>query len=109
MGAVKKGDRVRVVLEGEVASVHGQDVLIDSGSRLKHVVVEDHVVSIEVLKPPVERFKPGDRLRRKDFEPGYEITLADEGYLQHFSNGTVHYFSHRSDVFNSDSYELVVR
>lgn len=114
---LKAGDRVRVVIEDTVESV--SLCRAPAGQRLDLTNAHDEecgmwvlesdptLVSVEKLKPKPEVFKPGDRLRRKNWAAPYEITLASEGYLQHLPGGHVGYYTDDvpRDRFNSDCYE----
>ena len=103
----RTGDRVRVVLEGEVGLLSPRRRGFDIGGSGGNHIYPDagHVISIEKLEPPVTVFKPGDRLRRKDGWD-YEVTIADDGYLQHFEGGSVRYYpGYSHDEFTSERYD----
>lgn len=104
-----EGDRVRVVMEGEVTWTSSESGRFTLESQNTVLPRAEHVVSIEKLEPPVRVFKPGDRLRRKSGAP-YEITLTDTGYVQHVSNHNGHhdYSDTDEEWFNSDNFELVL-
>lgn len=99
---VKCGDRVRVVLEGEVYSAYANSIAIVGGSDKNFINPKaKHVKSIEVLEPPVEVFAPGTVVRSKQSEDLY--TVGELGYLRHRDG---HFY--RSDVrFTSRNYERV--
>lgn len=107
----KKGDRVRIVIEGPWLYTDETDV--EYTARTKGIVVaDDDTFSIEKIEPPVTVFKSGDRIRRigAGYEPGmgYQVTLGDEGYLQHFTVGGSDYCEYTgTEEFTSDFYELV--
>jgi hypothetical protein len=115
MTEFKKGDRVRVTFDGAVT---------DAPTFVKRlrVTTDDHkygvrgslawveVEHVEKIEPPVEVFKPGDRLRRKGWEGAYEITLGSEGYLQHLTSGGVSYSTYTAsprEFFNSENFDKV--
>lgn len=85
----KVGDRVRVVLEGEVTDTAGGSVTISDralrGSDpvfwCSSTVADDakFLVSVEKVEPPVEFFKPGDVVR--DTRNGMLYALSTEGYI----------------------------
>ena len=109
----EEGDRVRVVLEGEVAYVSGGDFEVGAPFESNYIRLgTEHVVSVEKLEPPVTVFKPGDRLRSTGHGI-YEVTLGDSGYLQHYSEaagGGVEYYGYAGnerEVFTSENYELL--
>ena len=79
---LKKGDRVRIVIEDEVAGLRGGlDTLCNSFHAL-----DSHIVSIEKLKPALPT-EPGTTFRaRVTFQDGwdvkpYESTLFVRDYL----------------------------
>lgn len=97
-----KGDRVRVVLEGEVKHVYSDgDLHIESAKYYKTEVPREGIISIEKIEPPVEVFKPGDVVRGKVF--GHVFTIADDGYVSH-STGA---FRPGYNEFTSRGYEKV--
>ena len=108
-----KGDRVRVVLEGEVRATNGMytNVQNDEGEWLAEFKHE--LVPVEKIEPPVTIFKPGDRIRA--LGGGNEYTLADAGYVSHGSAGVtgrgrlMSYMdtATQRDHWTSDRYELV--
>lgn len=65
----RKGDRVRVVLEGTVAdSSYGGDpaaFCVGAGGHHANLIVpsEPQVVSVEILPPPEPDWQPGDVVR----------------------------------------------
>jgi hypothetical protein len=77
-----KGDRVRVVVEGEVEWVtHYADGVFDlDGGAVGIHPHHKNVVSIEKVEPPVEVFKPGDVVRHK--AQGSVRALASDGYVR---------------------------
>ena len=104
----QRGDRVRVVIEGEVYHVAedrfgvGDDPLDGRGN----IIYPDkgHVVSVEKLEPPVEVFKPGDVVRYKFGPRRYVYTIATGGYVDH-EDGV--YLDAAGDLFTSRSYEKI--
>ena len=117
MNEFRTGDRVRIVLETEVVGKRreGRTIYVKAnGDDELWFDLDQDDITIEKLPPPVVTFKPGDRLRRKGYGAfAYEITLADEGYLQHFAASGVEYNSYNSysgtgrEFFNSDNFDLV--
>lgn len=99
-----KGDRVRVVLEGEVswADVEQFDVRAED-NRLLASVLLGRGASIEKIEPPVEVFKPGDVVRSKWF-PSYLYLINDSGYSYVGGNGSYRSIDH---TFTSKDYEKV--
>lgn len=76
----KKGDRVRVVLEGEVTRGLGITDTFDLEGR--YIYANGYAVtSIEKIEPPVELFGPGDTVRGR--ATGRLFTLAATGYINH--------------------------
>lgn len=107
---VRSGDYVRVTIEGYHTNAHP---LVEYGTHAgdernwEYESTDSDTVTIEKLEPPVEVFKPGDRLRRKGLG-NYEITLGDEGYLQHLASGRTVYAKYGADApdfFNSENFE----
>lgn len=49
----QKGDRVRVVLEGEVTFDGSNEILIRATDGFAHAVWVEHVVSVEKVAPPL--------------------------------------------------------
>lgn len=108
---IKKGDRVRIVLEDEV--VHVSDRFLDTTACSYDD--RDGIVSIEVLPPPVVQFQPGDVVRDKDIsehlyalgEKGYTHLTAYGSYAagSYGQYGEVGYASR--DWFTSESFEKV--
>lgn len=111
---INVGDTLRVMFESVVLDIEddGTIHLADEASGDNFYFHHDdaNFVDAEVVKRAVVTFKPGDRLRRKDWSPlGYEITLADDGYLQHLSNGAVGYHGYGTSrsFFTSENFDLV--
>lgn len=104
MSEVKVGDRVRVVLEGTVGFTWaGNFELLDPTGEVRCSLHPGarHVVSVEVLPPPVETFGPGDVVRRKD--SGAIYTVGKNGYYHHGSTSVVL----GEGLFTSERYERV--
>jgi hypothetical protein len=100
-----KGDRVRVVLEGEVGYVGDLFFDVQGKGALNSISPDgDHVVSIEKLEPPVEVFGPGDVVRHQRI-PGLVYALGASGYFaveaQAWRPGDY------GKAFTSDRYEKV--
>lgn len=111
MSRIKVGDHYKITIEGKWQGQYATSTAELAGMVLDGGFDPDETdeVSVEKIEPPVETFKPGDRLRRKAFG-GYEITLADEGYLQHLSSGvSFHNYTPSSspEFFNSEKFERV--
>lgn len=118
MADFKHGDRVRVTFEGtwdyDPTSVWGASagVNVGGGYKLYERHTLDRARAIERIEPPVEVFKPGDRLRPTSNGIPCEITLGSDGYLQHFIGrpGGVwfyEYVANERESFNSTRYEKV--
>lgn len=111
-GVIQPGDYVRVTIEG---TYEGGDGFITPGVHKdderdwEYASGEGDTVTVEKVEPPVVVFKPGDRIRRKltnGWDIPYEITVADEGYLQHHSGGRVVWRGTRLE-FTSEDFEKV--
>lgn len=111
------GERVRVVLEGDVAddvNSIGFSLEQETGGFFPIMWDDSSVVSIEKIEPPVEVFKPGDRVRSK--ASGAEFTLGEDGYLAHRNPAREPHYSRWMDYrvtatqpshFTSQKYERV--
>lgn len=99
----QKGDRVRVVLEGEVLPDHEYGGFsIGTGVNSNFITHgAEHLVSVEKIEPPVVTFKPGDVVRSKS--DGDVRTLSQRGWINH-TYGSYH---ESSAKFTSENYELV--
>lgn len=102
MTAPRTGDRVRVVLEGEVTAtaVSTSDFWLEG----KRLYLSGHAVkSVEVLAPPVEVFGPGTTVRHK--RSGRLFTVGEgRNYWSH----QLHVRGQSSEGhFNSQDYERV--
>lgn len=71
------GDRVRVVLEGEVNYSPGGFYT----TRHYFSQGDPEVVSIEKIEPPVTVFKPGDVVRPKSKSCEFEYLLTSDGWV----------------------------
>lgn len=111
---IKAGDRVRVVIEGVVSSAHdtgkfrvsvGGDEGHDEGGSFAWV--HPDTATVEKIEPPVEVFKPGDRVRHRHSE--FEVTVGEDGYLLHHTTGDHSWFPKRYDPtqFTSKWYDRV--
>jgi len=94
-----KGDRVRVVLEGEVSWVGSK------GFEVGESYAEDHVVSIEKIEPPVEVFKPGSVVRHRTFGTLYAV--GDVHYVNLESGESYKLTEDSRSVFTTAFYEKV--
>lgn len=103
----QKGDRVRVVLEGEIKTVDlGEGVAARFEGDDYWTTVNERapfVVSIEKLEPPVEVFKPGDVVREIE-RPSVVRTIARAGWINHESGS---FYTGSIDCFTSEDYERV--
>lgn len=104
---IKVGDKVRINAEGTVLEVSSFGDLKVSHSD-GYDVSWFHSRSVEKIKPPVEVFKPGDRVRLKS-DSDCEFTLADSGFLAHWSSGQVDWISSPTSIFTSKGFTLVYR
>lgn len=104
MGDIKPGDYVRITIEGPWYDDDYRTTEQIASIREYGAHPAD-TVTVEKIEPPVEVFKPGDRLRYKGRWSGYEITVADRGYLQHFTDGSVEFFT-TPTKFTSEKYEF---
>lgn len=102
------GDRVRIVIEGDVRSVDSNGDFYTKDNCFEPG--QDTIVSIEKVKPPVEVFKPGDVVRHK--RQRFVVALDRSGYTylsESANNG--HRFAYEQgyepDDFTSEDYERV--
>lgn len=105
----QKGDRVRVVLEGEVLPDHEYGGFsIGTGVNSNFITHgAEHLVSVEKIEPPVVTFQPGDVVRGKS--TGHVFLIREGGRWialknTHYGAG---YESRTSVDFTSKNYELV--
>lgn len=107
---IKQGDYVRITIEGPWVGDDTTDGEQFDGDVQEYVNEPTDRVFLTKIEPPVEVFKPGDRLRRNGFG-GYEITLGTQGYLQHFplsgESCYTEYGADPDDFFNSKNFEKV--
>lgn len=103
-----KGDRVRVVLEGEIKGVYSDgDLRIESVEHYSSDLAHEGIVSIEKIEPPVEVFKPGDVVRSKE-HPSLRYVIGCDGYFSFQGNDfRDHAESFLEDAFTSERYERV--
>lgn len=101
--APKKGDRVRIVLEGEVGYMDDDAFEVGTSSVNFIVPRAEHVVSIEKVEPPVVKFKPGQVVRHKDHRD-FIYTVGTGGYLD---NRTGTWWKTPRNNFTSAHYEPV--
>lgn len=109
MADIKKGDRVKVTIEGEVANTTTHDYVVGIGG---HNAVfarnpRDYTVTVEKIEPPVEVFKPGDVVRDKGV-PDFLYSIGPSGYTQ-LSDGSHFKWDSclGSDHFTSREFEKV--
>lgn len=98
------GDRVRVVLEGEVRETTTETFVVGDGfwSNVIHPDSE-HLVSVEKVEPPVEVFGPGTVVRSK--RSGWAYTVGEGGFLSHeLGRWVIHRLSNH---FTSERYERI--
>lgn len=74
---VKNGDRVQVIVEGEVTFV-----------REKHIEVGDHylanddrIINVQIIEPEYEKFAPGDLVRWIHAGDDTVFALGNDGFL----------------------------
>lgn len=80
-----KGDRVRVVLEGEVVeALSSTTFTVGEAGTWENLINQEreHVVSVEKIEPPVEVFGPGDTVRSR-FYPNLVYSIGDDGCYAH--------------------------
>lgn len=106
------GDRVRVVLEGEVGWVSGSGTgNFEVGTGDSYVNPDRaEVVSVDKIEPPVEVFKPGDVVRERT--TGVHYALAVDGWTLLNGRDSRHYRKNATGgyvggEFNSVAYERV--
>lgn len=101
-----KGDRVRVVLEGEVTQANEYDPWFNLEGKPLYSE-GSAIVSVERIEPPVIVFKPGDVVQDKT-NPRWKYAIGKKGYTQ-LSDGS--YFADGEpfiqNEFTSKGYELV--
>lgn len=106
------GDRVRVVMEGEVTAANEEYFIIEdrkpeTTSRNSTYVRSDaeFLVSVEKIEPPVTVFKPGDVVRTigGDFCDNHWV-IAHGGYVNSFG-----VFTKSEMEFTSEVFELVAK
>ena len=109
MTDIKKGDRVRVALEGVVQRTFDNGNLWLESSDFGTAIDGTHVISVEKIEPPVEVFKPGDVVR--SLATGSYWYLATNGYVRmtsaDFPEPVEFYEYTDSTEFTSDEYEKV--
>lgn len=98
-----EGERVRVVLEGEVTYLARHGFSVGDGTANNYITAHaEHVVSVEKIEPPVEVFKKGDTVRSLNSH-SYVFTIGRDGYFDHY-NGI---FNPNSPPFTSRYFERV--
>jgi hypothetical protein len=106
----KVGDRVRVVLEGEVDDpARGYGTYVRDGDGITSFVAAEHVVSIEKIEPPVEVFKEGLVVRRRaGVNAGRVYTLGVGTYVPHSDGYEIEYgVGYTRGFFNAENFERV--
>src|SRR5690348_2997757 len=110
----KKGDRVRVVLEGEVYHVtEGRFGVSDDPSDGRGNIIypdKGHAVSIEKIEPPVEVFGPGDVVRPRNESYRHLIYLLGANGYSFIDTAPGGHVFHKRDTarkFTSATYEKV--
>ena len=104
----KVGDRVRIVIEAEVAATGPTYFDTRENTFAKG---QPDIVSIEKIKPPVKVFGPGDIVRQKS-RPLYTYALGPDGYTPLYGDFMYTEYSRDGymvgpDFFTSDIYEKV--
>lgn len=107
----KKGDRVRVVLEGEAEVDRGGATGFRFSDGFFYTSIDmfaPFVVSIEKVEPPVTVFKPGDVVREK-VRTEFVWQILNDGYVRVGSRPEGGAFDPQksSMEFTSEDYELV--
>ena len=75
------GDKVRIIIEGEVSDVRSWGVQLKGYGTLCTEADQGTTVKVEVVERLVTTFKPGDRVRNKG--TGNEYTLGVGGFFSH--------------------------
>jgi len=103
MSEIKKGDWVRLTIEGEVDEVvyFGSYISTPKVKIGKYMYSLDERYTVEKTEPPMVTFKPGDRVRSK--RTGNEFTIGHGGYFSHQR----HFWNGRVATFTSKVFELV--
>lgn len=126
MDKPKTGDRVRIILEGEVkwAGDDNTDYFeMRDDSSANYLAFDAHATNGEIVQPPVVTFKPGDIVRRtvaSIFIPagrvyalskdGYTVLVSGEGendHGRHYPYNDEGQGFQRSTDFTSERYEKV--
>ena len=84
MTDIKKGDRVKVTLEGTLTSADHPDAFAMGRSQQRAIFstqAKEYTVTIEKIEPPVEVFKPGDVVRVKRGLDGHARVLGQDSYI----------------------------
>lgn len=111
---IKRGDRVRVVIEDTVSRISANGTIylendVPGEGEMWVNPSDSNVVSVEKIEPPVEAFGPGDILRRK--VDGSHIVLGVTGYTYLLTGGHYPYGAgggNRSlGFFTSERFEKV--
>ena len=103
MEDIKKGDRVRITIEGEVTAVSTNgDLIVDDYHEIA-TAAPTGGITVEKVEPPVEVFGPGDVVRHKTEKVLY--TIGKNGFLNHRSG--ILWESTTFEPFTSEHYERV--
>lgn len=79
-----RGDRVRVVIEGEVGASDGTYFVVRQDDDFAAEFKLDAKTSVEKVEPPVVQFQPGDTVRYPDY-PTHIYSIGEGGYYSHYS------------------------
>lgn len=109
----QKGDRVRVVVEGEITGTYREGQCFNIGHSPGGMYVTphtEHVVSVEKLEPPVEVFGPGDIVRPKDI--GHIVYMLGRNHYSYVYTGpgegeVIRARFYDTERFTSERYEKV--
>ena len=80
----KKGDRVRLTIEGEVTDHNGTYFIVRQNGLWAAEFHQRGDFAIEKIEPPVVQlqFRPGDTVRNKR-QPSLIYSLGNDGYFAH--------------------------
>lgn len=102
---IKKGDRVKVTIEGEVSYVGETWLTINHNHD---VAYKEPGAMVEKIEPPVEVFKPGDVVRVRGWEgEGGLLHLAHGGYINEYHTLFQRDREWMEKEFTSERYEKV--
>lgn len=85
MADVKKGDRVKVTIEGEVTDVQATGDVVLGGHSPSNAIFRQggngrYTATVEKIEPPVEVFRDGDLIRAKESPDMVIVLTGDGGY-----------------------------